>query len=1833
MIPGASILLFSAFRRAKPNRWTRSREFLLELTYEAIEDAGIAPSSLAGSQTGVFIGGSSLDYGNLRLHDPAAADAYFATGNTLAVLSNRISYVFDLHGPSFTIDTACSSSLFALDAAVAAIRSGTIDTAIVGGANALVSPFGFISFSQATMLSPTGLCRAFSAKADGYVRAEGGVVLVLRALKSARANDDRAHARIIASGVNSDGRTSGISLPSKAHQSALLERIYARAGIDPNEIAFIEAHGTGTRVGDPVEAGAIGEVLGRRRRRPLPIGSIKTNIGHIEPASGLAGAMKAMLALEHDELPSSLHCEELNPDIPFADLNLSVSVESVPLARDGGVRYAGVSSFGFGGANAHAVLADPPARPARATQLTRAPRFLLLSAESENALADLARSYATHLQGVGIELFQRIAAATGRRRERHGERLVVPFGASKTVIQALESAAEKEPSPHLVVGSAIEAKAPVAFVFSGNGSQWPGMGQQAYGASRAFHDRFNAIDALFAPLAGWSLAAMMFDPDIARHLHRTSVAQPLVFAIQVATSHCLTELGLRPAMALGHSMGEVAAAETAGVLDLDSAVRTIYYRSLRQELVRDAGGLAIVFGPREAAEALVAEIPELVIAAHNSPRNFTVSGPFAALDKLANASRAHKARVRRLDLAYPFHSALMTPVKAPLCGDLAALEPRPSRVTFISTVEASVLAGPKLDATYWWRNVREPVLFQEAITLATRSGARVFVKIGPGGTLIADIKETAESVGASVAAFAVHQQKAAVKDPFRRAVAEALARGADIDEVIAFGDDPGPVDGLPAYPWQRRTCRIGETPEASGLLSVRPWHPLVGARLAEDALEWRAQVDPLLVPALADHRIHGQILLPGAAFAEMALAVAMDWLGASTATIEDLEILQAMIFPANASREILCRATPITGSIEILSRPRLSNTPFVLHARAKIVHKPGPAPSAPAICKSRDRAVSGAEIYALALRSGLEFGPAFRQAASATRDDKTAIVVNLKPTRADPRYGLDPARLDSCFHGLILLFADLARTTRTQAYLPVRFGEIRLERPGVSVSQAHIFVKRCDQRTIIADFALVGVDDEIVATLRDARYQAARAPLPGDLSSHSVIQSLALAEEPTATRRDPVLTPELLSRAAAPEIASAAARSLPDDLVLIEGWATAAAYRLAASLATGNRVAPQGLVASGRFPASRGGWLANLLEALVDSGLAEADGEAYLLAADLDLPDPNEILQSLAADHPRRSAELLLAARAGAVIDALARGEHSIGPLSESAAESFEIGSPAVIACAELLAALLHRIAEHWPRDRALRILQIGHGPLSSHAVALALRHGARLTICEGDQGRLERARLAFARDAGIGFIDDLDAVPNSGIDLVIAADCLHRFAPQKAMVARIGAILAPEGLIAAVEPESSLFRDLVFGLDADWPVGTRHSRAILTAGEWTRLLRSAGLRAPLGQPAMTKAGPALLVAGQKANVAARSSLPAAALIIHDDDPHTIDLADALSNGLGAAGVACAIESSVALNSGASFEAVVFLSSAARKCGGSVDHLTARCLALKTLAERLGKQKARLFVVTHGALLTDDEFSPAEAGLWAFARSFANEFQGLSVRRVDIAAGLPPAVEAERLIDVIVSATGETDIALDARSTRVVRMHAQDGGQAPANLSPAPACRLEKGDGGGLDRIRWTPAVRQPPGPGEIEIAVAASGLNFRDVMWGLSILPDEMLEEGFAGPTLGLRMRRPRRRRRVRRARLQDRRCGHRLRRRRFREPRHSQRQYGGDGPGRLAARIRDHDSRRLSDRLLRARYLRSSCARRVGADPWRRRWRWPSGFTDRPLARRARDRHRRLG
>ena len=478
------------------------QRILLELVWHAFEDAGIPPSRSAASDMGVYIGASATDYSDLCLGDPAAADPYFMVGNALSIIANRISYVFDLRGPSLTIDTACSSSLVALHQACEAIRAGQIPTAIVGGINLLLTPYPFLGFCRASMLSPQGRCFAFDERADGYVRGEGAGVVILKPLADAVADNDPVRALILATGCNSDGRTIGLSLPNEAAQAALLRSVYQDAAIAADDLAYFEMHGTGTPAGDPVEAAAVGHMVGTRRREPLPIGSVKTNIGHLEPASGMAGLLKAALALERGVLPPSLHCESPNPKIDFAALNLRLVRTAEPILMSSERRLAGVNSFGFGGTNAHVVLAAPPPAP-RPTEFLPLPP-LVISAATEVSLRALVRSWQNSLTTVADTQLPGLLRAAARGRDHQRHRLAIQSGNRNGFVDALDRFHGNETGPEIVSGTAVVG-ARLAFVFSGNGAQYPGMGQAALRTSGTFRAAVEAVDSLLRAELGWSV--------------------------------------------------------------------------------------------------------------------------------------------------------------------------------------------------------------------------------------------------------------------------------------------------------------------------------------------------------------------------------------------------------------------------------------------------------------------------------------------------------------------------------------------------------------------------------------------------------------------------------------------------------------------------------------------------------------------------------------------------------------------------------------------------------------------------------------------------------------------------------------------------------------------------------------------------------------------------------------------------------------------------------------------------------------------------------------------------------------------------------------------------------------------------------------------------------------------------------------------------------------------------------------------------------------------------------------------------------------------------------
>ena len=1681
------------------------QRLLLELVFEALEDAGIPPSTMASCGAGVYVGASALDHSTIALHDPALADAYFATGNTLSIVSNRVSYIFDLRGPSLTIDTACSSSLVALHEACRALEVNEIDSAVVGGVNILASPFGFVSFSQAMMLSPTGLCQPFSAEADGYVRSEGGVVLILKTFRRALDDGDRIHAVIRATGVNTDGRTSGISLPAEASQARLLHSTYERAEVAADSVVYLEAHGTGTQAGDPVEAAALGAALGRVRCDPLPLGSIKSNVGHLEPASGLAGLVKAMLVLEHDTAPPSLHCDVLNPAIDFEKLNLEVTRAATPLPKKDRARYVGVSSFGFGGVNAHAVISDGPTKvPRRAAS----PRCLMLSAQTQGALRALADKTEQTINDADAGEAGLIVAATNHRRERMRERVILPCDDLARLRAGLKRFGETgRADAGFVRGAEVDGDRSVVFVFSGNGSQWDGMGRVALNGSRHFRRAVEDIDSYFAPLAGWSLAEKLASPRLGEHLTKTSVAQPLIFAIQAASVRALAAIGVRPSLVVGHSVGEVAAAEAAGALSLQDAVSVIFQRSRLQELARDQGGMAAIIGPDEAAAALVEEIPELEIAARNSYRCIVAAGPWRAIELLEkNAKQARQLKVQRLDLAYPFHTRLMEPAKRRLLETLADIAPSSGATPFLSSIADGIVPGVALDARYWWRNIREPVMFREEIERAIEIGKRVFLEVGPKETLRGHLRDALEHADVKGSAeFALEDlDRAGAGDPFEGAAMRLLALGAHVDPSPLLGPDPGAGVDLPAYPWRRSPYRYGETGEATGVFRHGQRHPLVGARDRAESLEWRNHLDPELEPALADHRVQGENLLSGAAFLEMALAVAREWRKSDAVALVDMDILRPLLFVPGVAREVLCRVSASTSTVEILSRPRLSDAPFVLHARSGMVDCAARRDDVGAPPPSGD-AANANEIYAAAAACGLDFGPSYRRLLRARRAGAQSIEVELEIFSADPRYGLDPASLDSSFHGLILLFRELG--DEPVPYLPVRFDEIRLIAPAAKLKTARAAVRRADRCAIVADFDLFDDRGRLSAQLRGARYQPARLK-PGLSLSQVAIAPRWVPAPPDVCGESMGVDLTTQTVIAAGERVEATA-----DAILLEGWAASAALRLARDFGAGGGVDVDELILSGRLPAHKRRWTHSLFDALEASGLLRRFHAAYRMTEE-SLPAPEAILATLAAEHPERAVELLRAATAAAALKALAaEGATLAQPLVSPARDTSDLATRSVAEAENAILDRLERMTEAGRLPPGRRLLQIGASALTSRLAAFSERRGHWLTTYDPDARRLERARRGVARSAEVSFASDLDALADRGFDLVLSSGGISRVGAGGQALGRLAAKLAPGAGLVAIEPTPSLFSSLLSGLD-DGAFDEDDSPP-RDVEDWRARLVQSGL-APVA------AVPRICGGDSAIEVMARAPEPAAAkngfdrravdIVIAGEGARIRAFAAAVSERLLARGArGRLVRSGEAIRAGEADSLVWLLGDEGRD---EVGRVASQCLALKRLLTDYGSTKLRIF------LPIDVERGANAKAIASFSRTLENEATALDIRRVEVPSLTP--VVADRLASLVLSATAETDIAIRKNGVEVLRYAAPFGGDE-TSARAGEALRLEQSPGGGLDKLRWRPAVRAAPKAGQIEVEVVAAGLNFRDVMLALSLLPDDMVEDGFAGPALGL--------------------------------------------------------------------------------------------------------------
>jgi acyl transferase domain-containing protein/SAM-dependent methyltransferase len=810
------------------------QRMLLQVAWEALEDAGQAPAALVGSRTGVYVGIGNNDYGRAIYRHPELIDPYFSTGNSYSVASGRLSYFLGAQGPSVAVDTACSSSLVALHLASQGLRLGECDLALAGAVNLILTPEMNINFTKARMMAPDGRCKTFDAAADGYVRGEGCVVLVLKRLADAQASGDRVLAVVRGSAINQDGRSGGLTAPNGPAQEAVIRAALESAQVAASDIGYVETHGTGTPLGDPIEVGALGAVLGAGRdaARPLVIGSVKTNIGHLEAAAGLAGVAKVVLSLQRGEIPPHLHFKVGNPHIDWAAWPLQVPNARQAWLPIGGRRLAGVSAFGFSGTNAHAILEEAPPVVAQGPADERPTHLLALSARNDAALAELARRYKDALSSSDVSVPDLcFTANAGRTHFSH--RLAVRGQSAAQMVEGLSAFLEGREIDTLATGRIEGAMRPqVAFLFTGQGAQYVGMGRALYRSSPVFRAALDACDAALKPHLDRGLLELMFaEPGTASPINETAYAQPVTFAIEYALATLWRSWGVEPVALVGHSLGEYAAACVAGAISLEDGLRLVAARGRLTHELPAHGAMAAVFAPEGlVAEALAGWQDGLTIAAYNGPAHCVISGPRASVEAVTAQLSQQGIRVKPLMVPHAAHSALIEPALPRLRHVLDSVAFSAPRIAVVSNLTGGFVGVEEMGrASYWLDHMRQPVRFAQAMTLLLSQGITHFIEVGPHPVLL--------GMGAECAAGApidwlpsLHRERPDAPD-----LLEGLQRlyvaGADIDWAAFDAPYARRRVAAPTYPFrtQRHWMDVVNQAHAVPIDGGRRWATVAGA--------------------------------------------------------------------------------------------------------------------------------------------------------------------------------------------------------------------------------------------------------------------------------------------------------------------------------------------------------------------------------------------------------------------------------------------------------------------------------------------------------------------------------------------------------------------------------------------------------------------------------------------------------------------------------------------------------------------------------------------------------------------------------------------------------------------------------------------------------------------------------------------------------------------------------------------------------------------------------------------------------------------------------------------
>lgn len=1770
------------------------QRLLLEVSWEALEHAGIAPDRLEASATGVYVGVTASDYAYLQLEaaDRNLLDAHFTSGIAHSMHSGRLSYLLGLQGPSVTVDTACSSSLVAVHLACSALRNGECRLALAGGVNLMLSPDLTIALSRARMLAPDGRCKTFSASADGFARGEGCVMIALKRLSDAQADGDRVLAVIRGSALNQDGASSSLTAPNGPAQEAVIRDALARAGVAPRDVSYVEAHGTGTELGDPIEVRALGAVYGEGRdaEHPLVIGSLKTNVGHLEGAAGVAGLVKVVLALQERTIPKHLHCETLSPHIAWDELPVAVPTNAMPWTPVGGKRIGAVSAFGFSGTNAHIVVEEAPA-PARkpvATAAAPGAWLLPLSAADENALRDTARRLVDALATHGDDSLADVCFTAGVGRAQLAHRAVVA-ATTMAELRARLAAFAEHGEAEGVRTSRLVRKDPAraVFLFTGQGAQRAGMTHSLYEHVPVFRAALDRCAAALAPHLPVPLLDLLWG-DASNQLDQTQFTQPALVAVEWSLAQMWRHWGVTPIAMLGHSIGEYVGACLAGVMSLEDMLGLVATRGrLMQALPQGGAMTAIAASEADVAAAIAPYAATVSIGGLNAPDQTVISGAAADVDAVASSFAARGVRIRPLQVSHAFHSPLLDPMLDAFEQAVSSVRLSPPTARLVSNLTGRIAESSlPTTASYWRQHARQAVRFFDGACALAALRPDVCIEVGPMPALLS----AAESAFADVGTTLIPTLRKG-RDDWEQAldaVGAAWLRGASIDWAALYSPYGPSRIALPTYPWQRtRHWYVASKPAPARVPSSgrATGHALLGTRLRSAANDvvfesTIAPADPAWVEA---HRVQGHVVLPGTAYLEVLRAAAEQVFGTPNVTVTDVTVREALVLDGDRVFQVVVEGTGATRTARCCSiaADADDDTPWTEHASATIRASADPVTDAALLADARARcetSLTADEFYTSLARRGLDFGAELRTLRTLQRGSGEAVaeVVLDERTARDTGYGIHPILLDGCLQAAAVALPD-----DDALFLPIGIGQFTLVANAGTRCWCHATASGTGA-TRRADVTVYDDAGNVIAALRDVRLARASAGALARLGERWLDDALyeirwtpsvsANAHDRPAAL-DAALDPASLARLASDALPARAREANLDryDALQTELESLAALYveqafaRLGWTPVVGERVAAEMLRERlGVLPRHRR-LFARLLNIGVEAGLLRRDGDEWVVLRALRANEAAAAHAGLVESWRAHgdAPELEMTARAGEQLAETLRGaadpHHLLFPggSTENAERMYRDISPARVMNG-LVAAAIADLARAATPERPLRILEIGAGTGGTTARVAPALPANRVSYTFTDVGPLFVAR-ARERFGGFGFMRfdvlDLERDPQAqgfaaeSYDVVIATNVIHATADLRRTLDRVRGLLAPGGVLAMLEVTApQRWFDLTVGLTDGWWAFTdtdlRRDYATLPRDRWLSLLAECGFASTASVPSTASNGSL----GRQALILART--PDAAQwrnwLLWADAGGTIDaLATALRERGDSAivvrdgheyslnGEAATVRNGSADDArrllaecrahGAATHGVVYgpsLDVVAWESATRSDVATAQergpigALAIAQALIDAPAPAPRLWLVTRGAQpgdARDAALDPAHATLAGFGLGVSLEHPELGVSCIDLDPTPAAARDVAALVDELTKhRDDELRVARRGKERRVARLERVRAVRRTSSNAP---WRLERDPNGSLDgllRRELSTEARRAPGAGEVEIAVEATGLNFKDVLNALGMYPGD---------------------------------------------------------------------------------------------------------------------------